>query len=113
MLYQLQPRRTRVEPSTGPLGFAAFSAGYGAYQSSHHSITFPCISQRPKGFGGYEPTRLVLRSHPPWAAPPYGLEPLRLAWSEEREVPFPTPKGCADGRPPRQAYSHSASVGKR
>ena len=34
-----------------------------------------------------------------------------LAWAEEREAPWW--KGVEEGAPPRQAYSHSASVGKR
>lgn len=43
-LAQLPPRLTRYFPLFGPFGFGWFVVRYPAYQSRHHSQTFPCIS---------------------------------------------------------------------
>src|SRR5206468_2252739 len=57
-----------------------------------------------------EPTGVVRSRYGPVAAL-YGRLPSKLACVEERESP--KWKGVEELAPPRQAYSHSASVGKR
>src|SRR5579864_3491497 len=69
------------------------------------------MSNRPKAFGLKDPTGVVRWKYGPIAAPPEGWLPSKLPCVEEREPP--KKKGLEELAPPRQAYSHSASVGKR
>src|SRR5262249_30329283 len=66
--------------------------------------TLPCMSHSPSALGGYEPTFCV-RPRTVLVSPS-----SKLAWLEEsvspKEYARPSP-------PPRQAYSHSASLGRR
>ena len=54
---QMPPRITRPPPALGPFGSVTENDGYSPYQSAHHSRTLPCISWRPLGFAGSDPTR--------------------------------------------------------
>ena len=48
--YHAPPRTTRYEPTAGPAGSSTADVAYSAYQSWHHSQTFPCMSFNPKAF---------------------------------------------------------------
>src|SRR5262249_46441174 len=114
---QCPPRTTRIQPFAGPSGSRRVSLVYAVdeYQSEHHSATLPCMSCKPNGLGcSYEPTRVVCRSCSPLSAPPKGRLPSKLARAEEMEPEgFLNVKGSLTSAPARQAYSHSASVGRR
>src|SRR5262245_23972876 len=67
------------------------------------------MSSSPQALGGNSPARVVLCLSGPCSAPLYGCRPMKLACSEEADVP--NEKGV--DVPARQAYSHSASLGRR
>src|SRR5579871_5058555 len=75
----------------------------------HHSWRLPCMSYRPKALGRYDPTAAVRFRNGPFAAAPNGDAPLKFACVEESVLP----KWNTVVVPARQAYSHSASVGRR
>ena len=61
LAYQLPPRITRkFNGPAGPVGLFVVGCAYGvAYQSQHHSATFPAMSFSPYPFGKKAPTGLV------------------------------------------------------
>src|SRR5476651_452296 len=67
------------------------------------------MSYNPKAFGGKLPTGEVFCRFTPCLPLPYTPSPLKFALSVE--IVSPKKKGVVV--PARQAYSHSASVGKR
>ena len=56
------PRRTcqaLAGGSAGPVGSVTSPGGYAMYQSEHHWLTFPHMSNRPQGLGLKIPTCVV------------------------------------------------------
>ena len=100
--YHEPPRSTRASPVGGPVGSALSAGSYGPYQSQHHSQTLPCMSCRPKRVGRPEPDRLDRVAR-------IVLEPGML----RRALPGHRRSCRRPALPARQAYSHSASVGRR
>ena len=96
---QLPPRTTRSGTPAAPVGSTAGDfASYFSYPSQHHSQTFPCMSNSPQPFGSLLPP-----------------EAVRLARNTAyfRRISSSPPLANSVVVPARQAYSHSASVGRR
>ena len=54
---KLQPRIMRSVPEEGPVGSCRGAVTYlESYQSAHHWLTLPIMSNSPHGFGFFSPT---------------------------------------------------------
>src|SRR5690242_4888533 len=67
------------------------------------------MSYSPNALGAYDPTSQVRPRRTPSARRLYGANPLMFARADDSE----SPNAVAVVEQARQAYSHSASVGKR
>src|ERR1051325_2828268 len=101
---QAPPRSTRAAPECGAMGSLdeLFSYHLRSYPSWHHSIALPCMSNRPNGLGSFDATGC--------GAMPLLFLVNQAYWSNSDGS---SPNEYCVVVPARQAYSHSASVGRR
>src|SRR5688572_4496787 len=78
--------------------------------SAHHSQMFPCISKSPKLLANLKyPAGVRAFLNSPFGVFPKGCEPSKFT----RSLVIVSPNTKGEVVPARQAYSHSASVGRR
>src|SRR4051795_7910836 len=105
---------TRAGPVGGPVGSVTREAEWAVpHQSAHHSHTLPATSYRPWPLGGKASTGQV-PTYPSSAVLRVGKRPCQMLHRCAPSGVRSSPQAYrAWWRPPRAAYSHSASVGSR